>query len=155
MSKKKANMAVKKPGKEPGKKPIRLAARDYRALAEFRQALRQFLAFSEEAAGKAGLTPAQHQALLAIKGMPGPEQISVGDLAQWLGVRHHSCVGLVERLVALGLVVKRSDPADRRRVFLGLTARAERKLADLSAVHRDELRRRADALGLLLKAIRR
>jgi DNA-binding MarR family transcriptional regulator len=117
--------------------------------------LRQFLAFSEEAAARAGLTPAQHQALLAIKGMPRREQISVGDLAQWLGVRHHSCVGLVERLVVLGLVVKRSDPADRRRVFLGLTARAERKLADLSAVHRDELRRRADALGLLLKAIRR
>jgi len=147
MSKKKAKKAVKK--------PIRLAARDYRALAQFRHALRQFLAFSEEAAARAGLTPAQHQALLAIKGMPRREQISVGDLAQWLGVRHHSCVGLVERLVVLGLVVKRSDPADRRRVFLGLTARAERKLADLSAVHRDELRRRADALGLLLKAIRR
>ena len=147
MSKKKAKKVVKR--------PVRLAARDYRALAQFRHALRQFLAFSEEAAARAGLTPAQHQALLAIKGMPGREQISVGDLAQWLGVRHHSCVGLVERLVVLGLVVKRSDHADRRRVFLGLTARAERKLADLSAVHRDELRRRADALGLLLKAIRR
>ena len=132
-----------------------LTDEDYRALADFRLALRLFLAFSKQAAAQAGLTAAQHQALLAIKGMPRREQISVGDLAQWLGVRHHSCVGLVERLVVLGLVVKRSDPADRRRVFLGLTARAERKLADLSAVHRDELRRRADALGLLLKAIRR
>ncbi|HWU55902.1 MAG TPA: helix-turn-helix domain-containing protein [Rhizomicrobium sp.] len=144
----------------------RLTAQDYRALAQFRHALRQFLAFSEEAAAKAGLTPAQHQALLAIKGMPGTgrgneranerasERVSVGDLAQWLGVRHHSCVGLVERLAALGLIAKRPDPEDGRRVFLVLTALAERKLAALSAVHRDELRRRAGALGLLLAAIR-
>jgi len=127
-------------------------ARDYRALAEFRHALRQFLVFSEVEAAEAGLTPAQHQALLAIKGMP-VEQVSVGDLAEWLDVRHHSCVGLVERLVVLGLVAKRPDPKDRRRVFLRLTARAERKLAALSAVHRDELRRRAAALKTLLAAI--
>lgn len=132
-----------------------LTARDYRALAGFRHALRQFLAFSEEAAAKAGLTPAQHQALLAIKGLPGAGQVSVGELAQWLGVRHHSCVGLVERLVALGLIAKHTDPADRRRVFLKLTAKAERKLGALSAVHRDELRRRAGALAQLLAAIRR
>jgi DNA-binding MarR family transcriptional regulator len=130
----------------------RLMARDYRALAEFRHALRQFLVFSEAAAGEAGLTPAQHQALLAIKGMPA-KQVSVGDLAGWLDVRHHSCVGLVERLVALGLVGKRPDPGDRRRIFLKLTAKAERKLAALSAVHRDELRRRAGALRALLAAI--
>jgi len=140
--------------KQGAQKPVTLTARDYRALAEFRHALRQFLAFSEEAAAKAGLTPAQHQALLAIKGMPAEGQVSVGELAQWLGVRHHSCVGLVERLVALGLIAKQADPADRRRVFLQLTAKAERKLAALSAAHRDELRRRAGAMGQLLKAIR-
>lgn len=136
------------------KKTAPLTDRDYRALAEFRHALRQFLAFSEKAAAKAGLTPAQHQALLAIKGMPGAGRVSVGDLARWLGVRHHSCVGLVERLEALGLMRKRADPHDRRRVILKLTARAERRLEALSAVHRDELRRRAGALGLLLSAIR-
>jgi DNA-binding MarR family transcriptional regulator len=145
-------MAKKKAGKTA---QTGLTARDYRALAGFRHALRQFLAFSEEAAAKAGLTPAQHQALLAIKGLPGAGQVSVGDLAQWLGVRHHSCVGLVERLVALGLIAKHADPADRRRVFLKLTAKAERKLGALSAVHRDELRRRAGALAQLLAAIRR
>ena len=146
---------AKKKEKKTARKALSLTARDYRALAGFRHALRQFLAFSEDAAAKAGLTPAQHQALLAIKGMPGAGQISVGDLAQWLGVRHHSCVGLVERLVALGLIAKQADPADRRRVFLKLTAKAERKLAALSAVHRDELRQRAEALGSLLAAIRR
>jgi DNA-binding MarR family transcriptional regulator len=140
------------------KKAPSLADEDYRALAEFRRALRQFLAFSEQAAAQAGLTAAQHQALLAIKGIPGNGQsgglVHVGSLADWLGVRHHSCVGLVERLVSLGLVAKRADPRDGRRVVLKLTGRAERKLAALSAVHRDELRRRAGTLGLLLAAIR-
>ena len=137
------------------KKIVSLSVADYRALAEFRHALRQFLAFSEAAAGEAGLTPAQHQALLAIKGMPeGQDGVSVGELAQWLGVRHHSCVGLVERLGALGLVLKRADPQDKRRVVLRLTAKAERKLEALTAVHRDELRRRSGALGHLLSAIR-
>ena len=130
-----------------------LTLRDYRALAEFRHALRQFLAFSEDAAVQAGLTPVQHQALLAIKGMP-EQPVSVGALAQWLGVRPHSCAGLVERLVSLGLVAKKSDPGDRRRVVLRLTARAEAVRAGLSVAHRDELRRRAGALGLLLAAIR-
>jgi DNA-binding MarR family transcriptional regulator len=117
---------------------------DYRGLAEFRRALRIFLAFSEKAAARAGLTPAQHQALLAIRGMPAP--VTVGTLAAWLGVRHHSCVGLVDRLAALGLVNKSADPADRRRMLLALTQKAGRKLEALSAVHREELRRRAPAL---------
>ena len=132
-----------------------LSQSEYQDLAGFRHALRQFIHFSEEAAKRAGVTPQQHQALLAIKGLPVAGQVSVGELAQWLGVRHHSCVGLVERLVVLGLIVKHTDPADRRRVFLNLTARAEHKLAALSAAHRDELRRRAGALGSLLAAIRR
>ncbi len=110
-------------------------------------------AFSEAAAEGAGLTPVQHQALLAIKGIPGAGNVSIGDLAAWLGVRHHSCVGLVDRLVALGLVTRRPDPVDRRRTALKLTARAERKLAALSAAHRDELRRLSGSLGSLLAAL--
>ena len=150
---------TKKTGQKAAKKETaNLTDGDYQALAEFRHALRQFLAFSEAAAAEAGLTPVQHQALLAIKGMPGAgstrEQVSIGQLAEWLGVRHHSCVGLVERLEAQDLVAKRHDPKDRRRVVIKLTALAERKLAALSAVHRDELRRRGGALGLLLAAIR-
>ena len=131
----------------------RMTVRDYRVLAQFRHALRQFLAFSEAAAAGAGLTSTQHQALLAIKGMPRAGAVSVGELAGWLGVRHHSCVGLVDRLEALGLVTKHCDRADRRRVTLKLTRLAERKLAELSAAHLDELRRRAGALKHLLSAV--
>jgi len=122
---------------------------DYQGLAEFRRSLRNFLAFSEKAAAGAGLTAAQHQALLAIRGMPG--EVTVGTLADWLGVRHHSCVGLVDRLVALGLVKKSADPEDRRRMLLVLSPKAGRKLETLSAVHREELRRRAPALLAALK----
>ncbi len=133
-------------------KKTRTPPPDYRALAQFRHALRQFLAFSETAAAQAGLTPVQHQALLGIKGMD-VQPVSVGALADWLGVKPHSCAGLVDRLVAQGLVSKRADPNDRRRMVLRLTARADVRLAALSAVHRDELRRRAGALKLLLAAM--
>jgi DNA-binding MarR family transcriptional regulator len=136
------------------KKAAALKPSDYRALARFRHTLRQFLAFSETAAEAAGLTPVQHQALLAIKGMPGEGDVSVGDLAAWLGIRHHSCVGLADRLVREGLVRRRRDPRDRRRMGLRLTARAQRKLAGLSATHRDELRRLSGTLGPLLAALR-
>jgi DNA-binding MarR family transcriptional regulator len=138
----------------PPKKHKKLELRDYRALAGFRHALRQFLAFSEAAAAEAGLTPVQHQALLAIKGMPGAGNVSVGDLAAWLGVRHHSCVGLVDRLVRLGLVTRRHDPKDRRRMALRLTVRAGRLLDRLSAAHRDELSRLSGSLGSLLAVLR-
>ena len=127
---------------------------DYRTLAGFRHALRQFLAFSEVAAAGEGVTPVQHQALLAIKGMPGNRDVSVGDLAAWLGIRHHSCVGLVDRLVALGLVRRRADPKDGRRMTLRLTARAGGMLARLSVVHRDELRRLSGSLGIALAKLR-
>lgn len=134
------------------KRQPRMTAPNYRALAEFRRALRQFLTFSEAEAARAGLTPAQHQALLAIKGTPGGP-VSVGALADWLGVKPHSCAGLVDRLVGLRLVTKRADPADGRKVVLKLTARAEARLETLSAVHRDELLRNAAALEELLAAI--
>jgi DNA-binding MarR family transcriptional regulator len=131
-----------------------LRKQDYQALAGFRHALREFLAFSEQAAGRQGVTPVQHQALLAIKGMPHSGPVSIGDLAGWLGVRHHSAVGLVDRLASHGLVHKRADAADRRRIVLTLTAKADRKLAALTAAHRGELRRLSGALGSLIDTLR-
>ena len=83
-------------------KQARLTLKDYRALAGIRRGMRQFLEFSAGAALAAGLTPGQHQALLAIKGMPEP--VTVGSLAEWLGVKPHSAVGLVNRLAALKLL---------------------------------------------------
>ena len=127
-----------------------LAPHDYEVLAEFRYLLMRFAAFSEQAARAAGLAPRQHQALLAIKGFPGGAEVTIGDLAQRLGIRHHSSVGLVDRLVSAGYLVRGGDPRDRRRTLLSLTATGEKALAQLSAAHRSELRRVAPLLKSLL-----
>jgi DNA-binding MarR family transcriptional regulator len=129
----------------------RLPEADYERLAEFRYLLRQFLIFSEDAAEEAGLTAQQHQALLAIKGFGGTRPMTTGDLATRLGIRHHSAVGLVDRLLSKSLVRRKTGSEDRRQVLLSLTPKAEALLARLSAAHRDELRRLAPLLHTLLK----
>lgn len=130
-----------------------LSLADYRLLAEFRFLLARFLAFSASAAHKAGLAPRQHQALLAIKGYPTGSQVTVGDLAQRLGIRHHSAVGLVNRLVDTGYLVRRTDSEDRRRALIFLTPMAEKALTALSSAHREELRRIAPLLEPLLSQL--
>jgi DNA-binding MarR family transcriptional regulator len=127
-----------------------LSQSDYERLAEFRYVLRHFLIFSEDAAAAAGLTAQQHQALLAVKGFGDAAAITTGALAERLGIRHHSAVGLVDRLVAKTLIRRRRDVEDRRQVLITLTPTAERLLAQLSAAHRGELRRLAPLLRRLL-----
>ncbi|MGZ4709728.1 MAG: MarR family winged helix-turn-helix transcriptional regulator, partial [Acidimicrobiales bacterium] len=102
---------------------------DYRALARFRHALRVFQRFSEDAARAAGLTPAQHQLLLAIKGWASDEPPTIGEVADVLQLRHHSAVELVQRAVAGGLVASATDPTDARRQLLHVTDASEAKLA--------------------------
>jgi DNA-binding MarR family transcriptional regulator len=128
----------------------RLRPTDYERLAEFRYLLRQFLIFSEQAAERTGLTAQQHQALLAIKGFGAAHPPTVGALAGRLGIKHHSAVGLVDRLLAKSLVKRQVGARDRRQVLLRLTAQAERQLARLSAAHRAELERLAPLLQTLL-----
>lgn len=123
---------------------------DYLALAEFRYALRKFLAFSEDAAAGAGLTSQQHQALLVIKARGGSNGVPVGVLAERLLVRQHSAVELVDRLSRLGLVSRNPDPHDRRRVLVALTAEGEDRLSTLSQAHLAELRAVGPALAEIL-----
>nr|WP_249141951.1 MarR family transcriptional regulator [Bradyrhizobium diazoefficiens] len=126
---------------------------DYAALAQFRYQIRSFLAFSEAAASEQGLTPTQHQALLGIKGFVRPGPATVGDVARFLLIRHHSAVELIDRLAKLGLVGRVADPDDARRVHLKLTRKGEQKLQALSRKNLEELRRAASpALGRLLKS---
>ena len=87
----------------------------------FRYGLRKFLAFSEQAALAMGLTPQQHQALLAIKGAPEADSLSIKQIAERLLVRHHTAVGLIDRLVDLGMVTRTIDSTDRRRILVSLT----------------------------------
>lgn len=130
-----------------------MAKADYEALASLRYTLRQFLRFSEEAAAAQGLSAQQHQALLAIKGFPGREHVSVGELAERLQVRHHSAVELVDRLSSDNLVVRESADDDRRKVHVSLTTRGLRLLSRLSAAHRQELRRIGPSFRRLLDKI--
>jgi DNA-binding MarR family transcriptional regulator len=114
---------------------------EYKALAQFRRALRSFLHFSEEAAKGAGLTPSQHQLLLAIRGADTPQPPTIGEIADWMKLRHHSTVELIDRAESSGLVTRVPDSDDHRRQRVILTALGRRKLADLSVLHREELRR--------------
>lgn len=131
----------------------KISPADYQALAEFRYLLRRFMVFSEEAAREAGLAPQQHQALLAIKGFEGAP--TIGDLAERLAVKHHSAVGLVDRLAKAGHLKRRQDPVDRRCVTLALTASGEKLLADLSSAHREELRMLTPSLKALFAKLER
>lgn len=136
--------------KRSAKPQPHLAKAEYERLAEFRYLLRTFLAFSAGAAAAAGVTVQQHQALLAIKGFAGRDHVTTGELAERLGIRPHSAVGLVDRLGAKGLIRRRTGPRDRRQVLITLTPKAERLLAGLSRAHRDELERLAPPLRRLL-----
>jgi DNA-binding MarR family transcriptional regulator len=119
----------------------RVTDADYRRLLEFRTGLRRFLRWSEARARAAGLTPAQHQLLLAIRGHGGDGDPTIGDVAASLLLRHHSAVGLVDRAADAGLVRRRHDPDDQRVVRLRLTPRGARILETLSGQHLAELSR--------------
>jgi DNA-binding MarR family transcriptional regulator len=114
---------------------------DYRRLLELRTALRRFLRWSADRAGAAGLTPAQHQLVLAVRGHPGDEPPTIGELADHLLLRHHGAVQLADRAEAAGLVLRRRDDADHRLVRVLLTPAGETVLAELAADHLEELRR--------------
>ena len=114
---------------------------DYRRLLQFRIGLRRFLHWSEEQAERAGLTPAQHQLLLAIRGHEGEPGPTIGDVAGYLLLRHHSAVGLVDRAEKAGLVQRLEDTGDRRVVRLRLTPLGAGTLQQLSAAHLEEIQR--------------
>jgi DNA-binding MarR family transcriptional regulator len=119
---------------------------DFRALAEFRYQIRAFLHFSEEAARVEGLSPQQHQLLLALKGFPDGARPTVMDIAERLHLRHHSAVELTNRMVATGMIRKSRDREDRRRAWLLITARGEAVLRRLSLTHREQLQSRGKDL---------
>jgi DNA-binding MarR family transcriptional regulator len=114
---------------------------DYRRLLELRTGLRRFLKWSGDRAEAAGLTPAQHQLLLAVRGHAGPGAPTMGQLAEHLLLRHHSTVQLVDRAEAAGMLTRARDDEDHRVVRITLTDRGERVLASLAAEHLEELRR--------------
>jgi DNA-binding MarR family transcriptional regulator len=122
---------------------------DYRRLLQFRTGLRRFLHWSAQQAESVGLTPAQHQLLLAIRGHDDSRGPTIGDVAAYLSLRHHSAVGLVDRAESAGLVARTEDQEDRRVVRLRLTEKGHSTLVALSRVHLEELKRLAPEMRAL------
>jgi DNA-binding MarR family transcriptional regulator len=112
---------------------------DYQALADFRFEIRRFLNFSERLVHAAGIEPQQHQALLAIKGLPAHRVATIGALAERLLIQHHSAVELANRLEAKGLLRRARSASDRREVVLTLSLRGEKLLKQLTRPHHEEL----------------
>jgi DNA-binding MarR family transcriptional regulator len=126
---------------------------DYTRLLELRTGLRRFLRWSERQAAAAGLTPAQHQLLLAIRGHTDPRGPTVGDIAGYLLLRHHSAVGLIDRAEAAGLVSRTKDPDNQSAVRLRLTDKGARQLEALSEAHLEELAQLAPTMHALWEVL--
>jgi DNA-binding MarR family transcriptional regulator len=126
---------------------------DYSRLLELRTGLRRFLRWSEQQAQAAGLTPAHHQLLLAVRGHRDPRGPTVGDVAASLLLRHHSAVGLLDRAEAAGLLTRSRDPANSSVVRIRLTDKGSRQLEELSELHLEELAHLAPAMHALWHAL--
>ncbi len=118
-----------------------LSHEDYARLLALRNGLRRFLRWSEQQAQASGLTPNQHQLLLAIRGHDDPRGPTIGEIADYLLLRHHSTVELVDRADGAGLVTRNRDLDDRRIVRLQLTDDGAQRLETLSALHLEEIDR--------------
>ncbi|MGH2895911.1 MAG: MarR family winged helix-turn-helix transcriptional regulator [Solirubrobacteraceae bacterium] len=126
---------------------------DYERLSELRFGLRRFLHWSAEQAKDAGLTPAQHQLLLAIRASRDPRGPSVGEIADVLLIRHHSAVGLIDRAQEAGLISRERDPNQLSLVHLQLTEHGARMLQSLSELHLRELAQLAPTVRALFAAV--
>jgi DNA-binding MarR family transcriptional regulator len=120
---------------------VELSDETYARLLNIRTGMRLFERWSEQQATAVGLTTAQHQLLLAIRGHGDPRGPTIGEVADYLLLRHHSAVGLIDRATSAGLLMRTRDQDDHRIVRLALTADGASRLEELSTLHLEELRR--------------
>lgn len=133
--------------------PVELTQADFESLLALRTGLRRFLRWSEEQARAAGLTSGQHQLLLAIRGHPGSAPPTIGELADYLVLRHHSASELIDRAEAAGLVRRNPDPDNGTQVRVSLTKTGRVKLNRLSETHLAELAHLAPTMRALWAAL--
>jgi DNA-binding MarR family transcriptional regulator len=130
-----------------------LETSDYARLAAFRQGLREFLRFSDEAAARVGLTTQHYQAMLILRACPEDASVTINDLARQLLIKHNSAVGLVDRLTREGIARRVPSRTDRRKVELELTPRGRQILAKLAETHRREIERIGPELKRLIGSV--
>ena len=123
----------------PKLETLPLDKHDFEVLADFRYQIRKFLRFSEKVIHEQGITSLQYLLLLQIKGYPGRDWATVGELAERLQSHHHGVVALVSRCESLGLVVRQRSDEDRRRIEIHLLKKGEKMLHKLARLHQAEL----------------
>jgi DNA-binding MarR family transcriptional regulator len=81
-----------------------------------------------------GLPGSAYSALMTIAHLQGRGGVGVSAVAEHLHLSGAAVTIEVNRLVSLGLVDKRTNPEDRRRVLLSITDAAVRALDDLTRI---------------------
>ncbi len=132
---------------------MQVSQSDFEHLLQLRTGLRLFLRWSEQQARAAGLTPSQHQLLLAIKGHPEADDPTIGEIAEYLVLRHHSASELIDRAAAAGLVDRAPDRRNGSVVRVSLTPAGTDKLKALAATHVEELAHLAPTIRALWQAV--
>jgi DNA-binding MarR family transcriptional regulator len=117
-----------------------LSKEDLETLSEFRYQLRRFQRFSEEAVHRLNVTSQQYLLMLHVRGFPGRDYASVGELAERLQLVPHGALALVQRCEKRGLVTRRKSTQDRRTVLVSLTEEGAALLEQLAYQHREELK---------------
>ncbi|HLZ12876.1 MAG TPA: MarR family transcriptional regulator [Candidatus Acidoferrum sp.] len=131
----------------------KITSAEYRALAELRYRIRQFLREGDDTAYSQGLEPQQYQMLLAIRGMNDGELATIGTLAERLAIKHHSAVELIDRLEKRGYVKRVRDKDDRRQVHVLLLGRGEKALASVVEERISELRASGSKLVAAIQSL--
>jgi DNA-binding MarR family transcriptional regulator len=140
--------AVSSPAAEPAPS-VPLVKADYERLSHFRHRLRQFLRVSEELCRRNGLTPLQYQLLLHVRGFPGREWASIGELAERLQAQHHGVVALIDRCERMQLLERRTGRSDQRVVEIHLLPKGAKLVARVAALHQGELHRLLDEFAVV------
>jgi DNA-binding MarR family transcriptional regulator len=136
------------------KRQQRVKDSEYRALSDFRQSIHDYLDFSDRTAKAAGIEPRQYQLMLAIKGLPGEVESSVGALARHLRIRHHSAVELIDRAGRNGFV-ERQRSASGTHVLVKLTSEGNRVLERAVSARLEELQSAGPVLVIALRRLLR
>jgi DNA-binding MarR family transcriptional regulator len=120
-------MSAKQPeifGRRPGLPPLGELLEFMRVIWELDHALQRA---SKRMQATLGVTGPQRLVIRIVGRFPG---ILLGQIAEILRIHPSTVTGVVKRLEERGLVVRRSDPRDRRRTSLGLTAEGRGLVAE-------------------------
>jgi DNA-binding MarR family transcriptional regulator len=92
------------------------------------------------------LEPRQYQLMLALKALSRDVRPRIAELAEQLGIHHHSAVELVNACEEQGLLRRERGVSDRREVLVKITPAGEEMIRELVRLHLAEVFSLAPAL---------